>query len=467
MTLLEFLGAFVFVGTVGGATWRAWKARHDPMRGPDAQSPAPPYATAAAACGLTLRKTGGRSERRTLEGLSGDLWVRLEQRARGRDENDSRQFETRVTVTRAKGLVPITLRRERHGLFERDLSAREIEIGDKSFDDDFEVNGPHTFVRALLDGPTRRLLQALLLEMDLELDRGQLYGALPMTTSWELHEHALARMLSLMLDVGRRLERPRDLVQRLADNARLDPSPEDRLQNLLTLVREFPEQPVTDDALVAACTDASDWIRVRAATALGERGRATLLEVAGRDPPDDVASAQAIVVLGKRLAPERVSEILGRALRSRQPGMVRACLAALGQGGGGEAVGLMAKVMGVEKGELAIAAADALAQTASPDAEAHLIAALTRDIPELRIAAARGLGRVGSAAAILPLKEAEARHAGESGFSRAARQAIAQIQERLTGASPGQLSLTTAEAGMLSLTEDERGRLSLKDPERR
>src|SRR6185436_5845866 len=42
---------------------------------------------------------------------------------------------------------------------------------------------------------------------------------------------------------------------------------------------------------------------------------------------------------------------------------------------------------------------------------------------------------------------------------RAARQAIAEIQSRLQGASPGQLSLAGAEGGQLSLAEG--GELSL------
>ena len=69
---------------------------------------------------------------------------------------------------------------------------------------------------------------------------------------------------------------------------------------------------------------------------------------------------------------------------------------------------------------------------------------------------------MGSAAAVAPLKQAEAR-ARAADFSRAARQAVAEIQARLPGASPGQLSLASGEAGRLSLTEDERGRLSLKE----
>jgi len=44
---------------------------------------------------------------------------------------------------------------------------------------------------------------------------------------------------------------------------------------------------------------------------------------------------------------------------------------------------------------------------------------------------------------------------------RTARQAIAEIQSRLAGAAPGQLSLAAGESGQLSLAEGEEGQLSL------
>jgi molecular chaperone DnaK (HSP70) len=47
----------------------------------------------------------------------------------------------------------------------------------------------------------------------------------------------------------------------------------------------------------------------------------------------------------------------------------------------------------------------------------------------------------------------------------AARQAVARIQSRRVGASPGQLSLASDEAGQLSLAdEDPKGQLSLPEP---
>jgi hypothetical protein len=47
----------------------------------------------------------------------------------------------------------------------------------------------------------------------------------------------------------------------------------------------------------------------------------------------------------------------------------------------------------------------------------------------------------------------------------AGRQAIAEIQSRLAGAAPGQLSLAGGEAGALSLADGEPGRLSLAEDE--
>jgi len=64
-------------------------------------------------------------------------------------------------------------------------------------------------------------------------------------------------------------------------------------------------------------------------------------------------------------------------------------------------------------------------------------------------------------AAVPPLKDAAETFSHDPDLVRAARQAIAEIQSRLPGASPGQLSLADAEAGQLSLAQAEAGQLSL------
>ncbi len=76
------------------------------------------------------------------------------------------------------------------------------------------------------------------------------------------------------------------------------------------------------------------------------------------------------------------------------------------------------------------------------------------------------LGKRFAAPAVLPLKEAHERSSWLNiDFRQATRQAIAEIQSRIQGASPGQLSLAGAEAGQLSLAQTEAGQLSLtEDP---
>ena len=420
------------------------------------------WRAAAERCGLTHldESSGLRGRYRFEDGSEVDVWFESYSRA---DEEDSEKTirGTRVIVDGAGRLVPLSLSRESRGGLWQKHALGEIQIGDEGFDDDFVVNGPHTFVRAILDADTRRQLSSLLTAADLRVQGGRLQGDVPGRSSGT-HEVQVARTVSLLLEAARRLQRPSDLVARLVQNALHDPVAKVRLANLLTLVAEYPERPATERALFEACGDESDMVRVRAAIPRGERGRPILLEIASGSL-DDGAGARAVAALDEYLPSDTVSDVLRRALRLRQMQTARACLVTLARRGEA-AVRQVVNVLSIEKGELAIVAAEALAATGSPDAEAHLVAALSRNIPELRIAAARGLGRVGSASAVLPLKEAEARHAGETGFSRAAREAVAQIQERLTGASPGQLSLAAAEAGTLSLTEDERGRLSLKDP---
>jgi HEAT repeat protein len=124
----------------------------------------------------------------------------------------------------------------------------------------------------------------------------------------------------------------------------------------------------------------------------------------------------------------------------------------------------LARVLAVEDGPLAITAAQALGASGSPAAEAPLVRALAQSASDVAAAAAEALGSVGSAAAVLALKEAADSTGASTGLRRAARQAVAEIQSRLQGASPGQVSLAEGEAGQLSLAgEDPVGRVTLAD----
>jgi HEAT repeat protein len=331
----------------------------------------------------------------------------------------------------------------------------ELEIGNSRFDGIFFIGGPPNLVFALLDAETRRLLFHVSLDGKLDISRGELRLV-------QMSDEKVPYALPLLLEIGRRFAQPMDIPRRLAENAQ-DPIRWVRLQNLRLLIREFPDDPSTAEALRKACSDPSPEIRLLAAREVGAEVRGIFLELA-ESLEDDAVSAEALSILEPELSFERTKTILNRALSQRKLRTACVCLEAIGRGRDPAAVDVRAQVLEDGHGELSPTAAWALGATGSPAAEPPLIAILQREGDAVRVAAANALGRVGSAAAVLPLhRMADPYLLGK--VRRAARQAVAEIQSRVQGASPGQLSLAGAEAGQLSLAEAEAGQLSLaEDP---
>ncbi len=331
--------------------------------------------------------------------------------------------------------------------------SREIEVGDQAFDSTFFIEGPARLVLALLDAKMRRLLLRVNAESRLAISNGTLRAE-------HMADRKVVHVLPLLVETGQRFAQPLDVMRCLAESAHHDPETGVRLQILLLLIRELPGNSWTLEALHTACSDPSPEIRLLAAKNLGAEGRGVLLDLA-ESLVDDAVSAKAVSALDRELPLERTRAILTGALRRRHIQTAHVCLEALGRSDGAADIELLAKVMALEQGELAAAAALALGATGSPAAEPSLIPALQREQADLRISAADALGRVGSAAAVLPLKEAAESFWLDLDLRRAAHQAIAEIQSRLQGASPGQLSLAGSDAGQLSLAQDEAGQLSL------
>ncbi|HVG06548.1 MAG TPA: HEAT repeat domain-containing protein [Thermoanaerobaculia bacterium] len=328
----------------------------------------------------------------------------------------------------------------------------EIDLRDVIFDSEFHILGPVLLVSALLDEETRRLMSLVNIESRMEISSGMLRA--------DLTDEKIPRVLPMLLDLRRRFAAPLHIPRRLADNARRDAVPGVRVHNLLLLINKLPHAPETAEALRAVRSDPSPEVRLRIAIELESEGR-DILRALATDLKDDAVSARALSRVGTELSFEQMRDLLERALSRRRLQTARVCLEAIGSSGAAASVDVLAKVLENEYGELAPIAAQTLGATESPAAEPPLLQALERDQADLQVAAAEALGRVGSAAAVLPLKEVSERSRLGADIRRAAREAIAEIQTRLQGASPGQLSLAGAEAGQLSLTEGETGQLSL------
>ncbi len=440
------------------------------------------WGQAAGEAGLS----GIETTRDGLTASSGSLLVRLSTY----QENEGRG--TRVEIWSPRLAPSLTLRTEGVGALLGFRDGKEIEVGDDDFDKQVSVRGTPALALALLNaelrGTMRRLLRGRLVmrghpplwatgrleEGVLRVDVPERSAAArgnperpgeepaPAGDAYLDGEYKLPAVLRAALDLAARLVAPDDLAQRIASNLATEPEPRVRLRAFLTLLREFPEHAATREALAAAREDPDADVRVRAGIALGADGRDVLLGVAGGEGAEDVTSARAVAALVGSLTLEQASELLRNALRTRRAATARVCLGMLARHGA-KATPTLAKVLLVERGELGEAAAEALAATGDPAAEASLLRALGSGSTGLRRAAATALGRVGTPGAVAPLRAAESQDAALRG---AARQAIAEIQSRLAGAAPGQLSLAGGEAGRLSLAEDEAGRLSLASDER-
>jgi HEAT repeat protein len=375
---------------------------------------------AAASCRLRVEEVASTSARRLkVAARAGPVAVRIEG-ARGLEAG----IQAAVAVSGPPGFSEVSIhhRDPRNPL----PWTQGIEVGDEPFDSAFYLGGPARLVCALLDADARDLLVSVSSECRLELVGGELRA--------ETSDRQLSAVLPRLVTLGRRFSRPRSLTLRLARNARRDPAAGVRLQSLRLLVLESPGDPRTLQTLHRACSDASPKVRLWAAIELGAEGRDVLLELAESEADDD-SSAQAVSALGPELPFETTRAILVQALRGRRVQTARACLEALGRSGTAAA------------------------------AEPLLIQALRHETAEVRVAAANGLGRLGSAAAVLPLQEAAGSFSHDLELVRATRQAIAEIQSRLPGASPGQLSLDGGETGQLSLAPAESGQLSLPPEE--
>ena len=337
------------------------------------------------------------------------------------------------------------------------LERREIHVGDEAFDSAFFIRGPVPLVFALLDEENRRLLSLLNAEGRIELTSGALLA--------NARDAKVPRVLPMLLELRKRLAAPLEVPKRLAENAGQDSEPQVRLENLRLLIYEHADEPDTAAALRKALSDPSPVIRLRAATEVDlAESRDVLLKIA-ESLDRDAQSAEAVEKLHGELPFERAKALLDRAWPAGYLDTALACVSRIGYSGAPGSVDALAEVLALENVELASAAAKVLGSTGIPAAEAPLLRALEREPSAIRVAAANALGRVGSATAVLPLKEAAERSLLDPDLRRAARQAIAEIQSRVQGAAPGQLSLAGAETGQLSLADDPAGRLSISDGE--
>jgi hypothetical protein len=421
------------------------------------------FRAAAKGRGLArIAQSGGLFERPEASAAAGDLRVRF-----WSSTDRVGEVYTHISVAGPAPLLPgLALRSEGVDTEEaKRRGAREIEIGDPRFDVTFYIGGTPARVLAALDHDTRRRLLRLQTRLEprgrLVVVNGELQAEVRHEASEKL-EPVVRDVLGLLLETARELPTGVDPARGLGRNVREDPEDAVRASNLMTLLREYPNDEVTRQVLDEARRDPSAELRLRAGIALGAEGASVLWQLVDDPATGDSCAARALSAL-RPLGLEKAKALLDHALRARRVETGRVCLGAIAREGAG-GVEILAKVLNVEDGPLAVAAAAALGASGTSAAETPLLAALRRGNVELRTAAAEALALVGGIEAIAALKEAADRFS-DPRFRSAARQAVAKIQARAGGVAPGQLSVAATETGQVSIAEGESGRISFAGSE--
>jgi hypothetical protein len=404
-----------------------------------------------------------------LEGRLGQLDVRFASYSRGKNEHG---FRIEVRGLGHAGLVNI--RAEGVGSqVAKAFGDREVAVGDNDFDRVAFIQGEPAMLRAVLGEDARRALGELL-----SGHFATASGVNPRTVRTTLSDSCLrvdirdrafddvrSHLPEIARDlaaIGQMLTRPDDVAARLAEHARADPLASVRLLNLETLATEYPQQAVTRQALVSALDDHDSEVQLRAAIALGAEGREALLRLAGDAEVEESVSARAIGALGVDYSEDLAVERLRRAAESAHIQVAGACVARLAADGAARHVKELAALLSSSSPELGAAAASALGSAGGEEAEHALVDVLEAPPSEVRQAAVVSLGRIGTAFAVAPLHACAADHRLEPSLRSAIRQSVAEIQSRIAGASPGQLTLPPGEVGELSVAEtDARGQVSL------
>jgi HEAT repeat protein len=350
------------------------------------------------------------------------------------------------------------------------LDVRDVTVGDPDFDAAVVLQGTPATVRGLFGARAReRALRAFAIDARIHVAEGVLVAEIDELTA---QSTSLEAKVTVLLELAHSLEPGKGDEQRLGEILRGDPHPGVRAVALETL-GQIASRPRARDVLRGVLKDGPPGFRLQAAVALGDEGRPSLHALAADPVVDDVVSSAAVTALGGHVTFARAAPLLERAVADVRPQTAAALLKVMGRGSAAEAETIAAVLARLDAGQgpsprtaaVVQAAVDALVATGAPAAEPALLRALGSPVAAVALSAAQGLGRIGGVGAVPALRDAEER-GGE--LRSAARQAIAAIQSRRPGASPGQVSLAGGETGQISIASATDGSLSLPpdDPPR-
>lgn len=339
--------------------------------------------------------------------------------------------------------VDVSLRADREQGF-------DFLIGDDRFDTKINARGNEVACRAVLDADARAaalnafsMLQKLRIEDGIAFWRfdGPLYAVESLETALDRMIPAVRGFVLASAD-----------LERIAGHVATDPCTGVRLRCLDLLVRKFPNRPETTAAIRAGFSDTDREVKLVAASRLGEEGWAVILESIDAGQPEPVRE-RAIREVGRQFPSERAVPILRRSIMDPLVNVRIAAIETLAEHYPEDLVKVAVRSGAPLEVQEALLAA---ASKVGAKAELVLLALAERGEDAIRLQAIIGLASVGTVAAIPRLREL-----GVAALRNAVEITVAEIQARLEGAEPGQLTLAEPkDAGALTLTAGE-GALSM------
>jgi hypothetical protein len=309
----------------------------------------------------------------------------------------------------------------------------EVSFPIDQFGSSIYVGGDTETAYALLDDRARKEVLAIVGERGVWIASGAII--------WEGGRSAaqadlLVEMTTRMLALAQKLtiER-RDIPLRLSQNARGDPSPAMRHQNLVLLIAHHPSAEETLVACRNALNDIDVFVRLLAAKHLGDEGMPALRGIVHAEYAHEEARVLAVQHLAKN-HPRSAAEVLAKLLWSSSSRVMFASLRGL----------LYLDPALVRRTEI----------------EVRLIDLASSSDRSMNVTAVDLLARVGGGRALASLHALAKGMFNDAGVKEAARSAIEAIEARLGAAESGRLSIVDPleREGALSVATEE-GAVSL------
>lgn len=387
---------------------------------------------------------------------------RIQVDVRRREQGGREVFSTLVRVRAPPIAAALTIRGEsRWTRVQKLVKGEDVLVQDEDFDRRVHVQGDVATVVSLLDESLRSPLLRFIECDGGELDGGELCAELPGVVR---DARRLTAVVENLVALRKAMTvNPREIEERLAQNATHERRAEVRLRNLQLLVVRDGKGPLTRTTATKLLRDRDGRVRLAAARLLLDGDSFHVLGELVQSRSHPALREEALALLLEYWSYGQCRPLINVALSTGTPGLGVIALGAVVRARDASHLQLVARCAGRDDPKLAAGAAQALGELGDTSYEPVLLPLLARESDDVKLAAVRALGLIGTVASVEPLLPLTSGLRLPGAVKEAARDSIRRIQSRIGPVESGRLSLVGEHdaSGGLSLSL-ESGGLSLE-----